>query len=162
MGACIYVYPIFVGQVVGPLNGDIHTYMHGRMYVYPIFRCQVAWPLNGDIHIYMHGCMYICISHLHGSSSCTLEDEIYIYTCMGACIYVCPIFKGQVTGPLKMERRLYPEKLATNYQSTLHNMPEGRRWEKLVSAYKFQELSLLLPLLQAFNFFYFYKHSNRK
>ena len=50
-----------------------------------------------------------------------------------------------------MGSRRYPEKLATNYQPMLHKIPEGRIRETFVSAYKFQELLLVLSLTTAFN-----------
>jgi len=63
--------------------------------------------------------------------------------------------RGQVAGPVKMGPRRYPEKLATDYQPKLHNIPEGRRRDTFVSAYEFQERLLLLSLSTAFKFFLF-------
>ena len=63
---------------------------------------------------------------------------MYLYFPDRPRIYVYPIVKGQVAGPMKMLPRRYPKKLATNYQPMLHYMPEGRLRKKFVAEYKFQ------------------------
>ena len=62
--------------------------------------------ITNTIHTYMGACMYVCT-----------------YVCM----YVYLMLMGQAVGPLNMEPVGCLEKLATNYQTMLHNNPEGRR-----------------------------------